>query len=99
MTKYYREIEEAFDMLDKKEMMEDGHGFYLRQKAREVPMSIDRADKLVSFIVDYIGTRNRVIKKYEAEGKDTANLVADRDYALYVLGLGEKPNRQAKVIL
>ena len=99
MTKYYREIEEAFDMLDKKEMMEDEHGFYLRQKAREVPMTIDRADKLVSFVADYINTRNKIIKKYEAEGKDTTNLVADRDYALYVLGLGEKPERQAKVIL
>lgn len=84
---------------DKKEMMEDEHGFYLRQMAREVPITIDRADKLVSFITDYINTRNRVIKKYEAEGKDTTNLVADRDYALYVLGLGEKPKRQAKVIL
>ena len=47
----------------------------------------------------YVNTRNRVIKKYEAEGKDTTNLVADRDYALYVLGLGEKPTKQAKVIL
>ena len=87
------------DMFDKEEMMNDEYGFYLRQEAREVPMTIDRADKLVSFIADYINTRNRVIKKYEADGKDTTNLVADRDYALYVLGLGEKPTKQAKVIL
>ena len=80
-------------------MMEDEHGFYIRQSAREIPMTIDRADKLVSFIADYINTRNKIIKKYEVEGKDTSNLVADRDYALYVLGLGEKPVRQAKVIL
>lgn len=86
-------------MFDKEYMMEDEHGFYLRQEARKVPMTIDRTDKLVSFIADYINTRNRVIKKYEAEGKDTTNLVADRDYALYVLGLGEKPERQAKVVL
>lgn len=86
-------------MFDKEYLMEDEHGFYLRQEAREVPMTIDRADKLVSFIADYINTRNKIIKKYEAEGKDAANLVADRDYALYVLGLGEKPVRQAKVIL
>ena len=84
---------------NKKYMMEDEHGFYIRQSAREIPMTIDRADKLVSFISDYVNTRNRVIKKYEADGKDTTNLVADRDYALYVLGLGEKPERQAKVIL
>ena len=86
-------------MFDKEYMMEDEHGFYLRQEAREVPMTIDRADKLVSFIADYINTRNKVIKKYEADDKDTTNLVADRDYALYVLGLGEKPVRQARVIL
>lgn len=86
-------------MFDKEYMMEDEHGFYLRQMAREMPMSIDKADRLVSFISDYINTRNRIIKKYEAEGKDTTNLVADRDYALYVLGLGEKPTKQAKVIL
>lgn len=87
-----------FYVFDKEEMMNDEHGFYLRQMAREVPMTIDRADKLVSFISDYINTQNRIIKKYEAEGKDTTNLVANRDYALYVLGLGKKPTKQAKVI-
>lgn len=86
-------------MFDKEYMMEDKHGLYLRQTAKEMPITIDRADKFVSFISDYINTRNRIIKKYEAEGKDTTNLVADRDYALYVLGLGEKPMKQAKVIL
>ena len=86
-------------MFDKEYMMEDEHGFYLRQEAREVPMTIDRADKLVSFVADYVNTRNKVIKQYEAAGKDTTHLVADRDYALYVLGLGEKPMKQAKVIL
>lgn len=86
-------------MFDKEYMMEDEHGFYLRRMVREIPMTIDRADRIVSFIADYINTRNRVIKKYKADGKDTANLVADRDYALYVLGLGEKPTKQAKVIL
>ena len=86
-------------MFDKEYMMEDEHGFYLRQMAREVPITIDRADKFVSFIADYISTRNKIIKKYEAEGKDVTNLVVDRDYALYVLGLGEKPVKQAKVIL
>ena len=86
-------------MFDKEYMMEDEHGFYLRQEAREVPMTIDRADKLVSFVADYVNTRNKVIKQYEAVGKDTTHLVADRDYALYVLGLGEKPMKQAKVIL
>ena len=86
-------------MFDKEYMMEDEHGFYLRQEAREVPITVDRMDRLVSFVSDYVNTRNRIIKKYEAEGKDTTNLVADRDYALYVLGLGEKPTKQAKVIL
>lgn len=80
-------------------MTEDEHGFYLRQIAREVPLTIDRVDRLITFICDYVNTRNKVIKKYEAEGKDTTNLIADRDYALYLLGLGEKPERQAKVIL
>ena len=86
-------------MFDKEYMMEDEHGFYLIQEAREIPMTIDRMDKLVSFVSDYVNTRNRIIKKYEAEGKDTTNLLADRDYALYVLGLGEKLTKQAKVIL
>lgn len=86
-------------MFDKEYMMEDERGFYLRQQAREVPMTIDRLDKLVLFVADYIDTRNKVIKKYEADGKDTESLVADRDYALYVLGLGEKPTKHAKVIL
>lgn len=80
-------------MFDKEYMMDDEHGFYLRQEAREVPMTIDRIDRLISFISDYVNTRNKIIKKYEAEGKDTENLVVDRDYALYVLGLGEKPER------
>lgn len=86
-------------MFDKEEMMNDEHGFYLYRQAKEAPMTLERMDKFISFISDYVHTRNRVIKKYEAEGKDTASLVADRDYALYVLGLGEKPNRQTKVIL
>lgn len=86
-------------MFDKEYMMEDEHGFYLRQEAREVPMTIDRVDKLVSFVADYVNTRNKVIKQYEAAGKDTTHLVVDRDYALYVLGLGEKPMKQTKVIL
>lgn len=86
-------------IFNKEYMMEDEYGFYLRQEAREVPITIDRVDKLVSFIANYINTRNIVIKKYEADGKDTTDLVADRDYALYVLGLGEKPTKQARVIL
>lgn len=86
-------------MFDKEYMMEDECGFYLRQMAREVPMTIDRIERFVSFISDYINKRNRVIKKYEADGKDATNLKLDRDYALYVLGLGEKPERQANVIL
>ena len=86
-------------MFDKEYMMEDEHGFYIRKMAREIPMTVDRVDKLISFVSDYINTRNKVINKYEAEGKDTANLITDRDYALYVLGLVEKPEKYAKVIL
>lgn len=88
-----------FDKFDIEEMMDDEYGFYVYREAKEMPMTADRIDKLISFISNYVNTRNRVIKKYEAEGKDTTNLVADRDYALYVLGLGERPERQAKVIL
>lgn len=88
-----------FYVFDKEEMMNDEHGFYLRQMAREVPMTIDRIDDFVSFISEYIRVRNIAIKTYKVEGKDTTNLIADRDYALYVLGLGEKPTKQAKVIL
>lgn len=87
------------DMFDKEEMMNDEHGFYLVEMIKEVPITINRIDKITSFVADYVNTRNRVIKKYEAEGKDTTNLVADRDYALYILGLGEKSELQAKVIL
>lgn len=86
-------------IFNKEDMMKDEYGFYLRQMAREIPMTIDRVDKLVTFVANYIHTRNRVIKKYEANGKNTEDLVADRDYALYILGLGERPVKQAKVIL
>lgn len=85
--------------LDKEEMMKDEYGFYLRQMAIKIPITVDGINEIILFIVDYINTRNKVIKKYEAEGKNTEHLIADRDYALYVLGLGEKPNKQSKVIL
>lgn len=88
-----------FDSFDKEEMMNDEHGFYLYRAAKELPMTLDRMDKLVLFVSNYVNARNRVIKKYEAEGKDTTNLISDRDYALYVLGLGEKPEKYTKVIL
>ena len=86
-----------FDSFDKEEMMNDE--FYLRYAAREIPITVNMVDNLTSFIIDYINTRNRVIKKYETEGKDATNLIADRDYALYVLGLREKPERMAKTLL
>ena len=56
-------------------------------------------EQLAVMLDKEVGEIRDLIKKYEAEGKDTSNLVADRDYALYMLGLGEKPERQAKVIL
>lgn len=86
-------------MFDKEYMMEDEHGFYIYRETRKIPITINRVDELLQFVSDYVNTRNKVIKKYETEGKDTTNLIADRDYALYLLGLGEKPERQAKVIL
>ena len=86
-------------MFDKNEMIEDEHGFNIYREAKELPMTLDRMDRLVSFVSNYVNTRNRVIKKYEAEGKDTSSLVTDRDYALYVLGLGERPEKYVRVIL
>ena len=78
-------------MFDKNEMMDDEYGFYIRDMAKEVPITADRIDKYVGFISHYVYTRNKIIKKYEAEGKDTTHLIYERDNALYILGLGEKP--------
>lgn len=88
-----------FNEFDKKEMMNDECGFYLYRKAKELPITLDRVDRLVSFVSNYVHTHNKVIKKYEAEGRDATNLIADRDYALYILGIEEKPEKYAKVIL
>ena len=88
-----------FNDFDKEEMMDDNNGFYLYKIAQEVPISADRIRRYIGYIVEDINKQNKVIKKYEEQGKDTTNLVAYRDYALYVLGLGEKPERRAKVIL
>ena len=87
------------DMFDKEEMMEDEHGFYLYRIAQEVPVTSDRLRKYIGYITEDINKKNKVIKKYEEQGRDTTNLVLDRDYALYVLGLGEKPNRRFKVVV
>lgn len=86
-------------MSEEEKIIYDEHGFHYYHEAKMVPITFDRIDKLLQFVTDYIRIRDRIIKKYEAEGKDTTNLVADRDYALYVLGLGEKPKRYGKVIL
>ena len=88
-----------FNDFDKEEMMNDEYGFYLYKMAQEVPMSADRIRRYIGYITTDINKQNKVIKKYEEQGKDTTNLVADRDYALYVLGLGEKPNRRFKIIV
>lgn len=79
------------DMFDKEEMMNDEYGFYVRDMAKEVPITIDRVQKYLDFIMDYICRQNKIIKKFEADGKDVTSYVYDRDKALYALGLGEKP--------
>lgn len=76
-------------MLDKDAMMEDEYGFYVFNEAKEMPLTASRVDKYISFISHYVHTRNKAIKKYEAEGKDTYNLIRERDYALKALGLIE----------
>lgn len=82
-----------FNDFDKEIMMDDYYGTYVYKCAKEIPMSVERLDKCISFISNYIHNRNNIIKRYEEEGKDTKHLVYERDYALYVLGLGEEPKR------
>ena len=79
------------DMFDKEEMINDEYGFYVRDMAKEVPITIDRMQKYLDFITNYICRQNKIIKKLEADGKDITSYVYDRDNALYTLGLGEKP--------
>lgn len=88
-----------FNDFDKEEMMNDEYGFYVRDEARKIPISVNGFDRLITFVSDYVHKQNKIIKKYEEEGKDTNNLVAERDYALYVLGLIEKkPKRYLSYI-
>ena len=87
------------DMFDKEKMMNDENGFYLYKVAQEVPISADRIRRYIGYITEDINAQNKAIKKYEEQGRDITDLVANRDYALYVLGLGEKPNRRVKIIV
>lgn len=86
-------------MFNKRYMIEDKKEFHIYQDAKEVPLTLNRVDEFISFISNYAYTRNKLIEKYKEQGKDTTSLELDRDYALYVLGLGEKPEKFAKVIL
>lgn len=80
-------------MFDKKYMMNDEYGRYVRDSAKEVPITLDRMNKCIDFISDYIRKHNIIIERYEEEDKDTKHLVYERDYALFVLGLDEEPER------
>lgn len=78
---------------NKKEMMNDEHGFCIVHAARKVPITLDRMSMCIDFISHYVHKQNIIIKKYEEEGKDTKYVVYERDRALYVLGLDEEPKR------
>lgn len=80
-------------MFDKKYMMNDEYGRYVRDSAKEVPVTLDRMNKCIDFICDYVRKHNAIIERYEEEKKDTKHLVYERDYALYVLGLDKEPER------
>lgn len=80
-------------MFDKEYMMKDEYGTYVYKSAKEVPISIERVDKCIGFISNYIHRHNIIIQRYEEEGRNTKHLVYERDYALYVLGLGKEPKR------
>lgn len=80
-------------MFNKEYMIDDYYGTYVYKNAKEIPITLDRIDKYINFISNYIHKHNKVIKSYEEDGKDTEHLVYERDYALYVLGLGEEPKR------
>ena len=64
---------------------------YLLALAEEVPLSLERVREYVNFICGYVVKQNKLIKHCRENGKDTEYLIYDRDRAMYVLGLGEKP--------
>ena len=78
-------------MFNKEEMMNDEYGLYVHEMAKQVPITINRVQDYLNFITSYIHRQNKIIKKLEADDKDVTSYVYDRDNALYVLGLGEKP--------
>ena len=80
-------------MFNKDYMMDDYYGTYVYKNAKEIPITLDRIDKCVHFISNYIREYNEIIKRCEEDEKDAKHFVYKRDYALYVLGLGEEPKR------
>ena len=63
-----------------------------RQKMQEDMLYItDGMERMVTYIAFQVYMLNEIIRRYEAENKDTAFLVFERDYALFVLGLGDMP--------
>lgn len=65
--------------------------FELYAKAKEVPLTVDRISEYVNFISSYVNEQRSIIKHLESQGKDTTVYKYKVDRALYVLGLGEKP--------
>lgn len=78
-------------MFNKEDMMENGSFLYIAKSAKEVPITIGRLEDYIMFISSYVDKYNKSIKKYEVDKKDATHLIYERDYALYILGLGEKP--------
>lgn len=78
-------------MFDKNYMMEDEYSLYLTRCAEDVPVTPNRLNEYIRFISSYVRKQNKIIKHYEAEGKDTTHAVYEKDLALSALGLIEKP--------
>ena len=65
--------------------------FELYAKAKEVPLTVDRINEYINFISSYISEQSSIIEHLESQGKDTTVHEYKLGKALYVLGLGEKP--------
>ena len=67
------------------------NNFQMYKDARNIALTPQRIDDYITFICGFIERQNTIIKHLKSEDKSAAYQIYDRDRAMYVLGLGEKP--------
>lgn len=63
----------------------------MHRDAKNVALTPQRIDDYITFICGFVERQNTIIKHLKSEGKSAAYQIYDRDRAMYVLGLGDKP--------